>query len=139
MKRTRKILVALITMLMVISIATSAFAETVTFGIEEYRRPTADGKQYAYKINRGGSNGKMVWKVVVRENSGTTINYDNTIYCLKAERGFYTDTPGEYTADYDKMIDFSDKSQLVPSIIENDDYYYAIMWILDHAYIPYFA
>ena len=139
MKRTRKILVALITMLMVISIATSAFAETITFGIEEYRRPTADGKQYAYKINRGGSNGKMVWKVVVRENSGTTINYDNTIYCLKAEKGFYTDTPGEYTADYDKMIDFSDKSQLVPSIIENDDYYYAIMWILDHAYIPYFA
>ena len=139
MKRTSKILGAIITILMVIAIATESFAATTTFGIEEYRRPTADGKQYAYKINRGGSNGKMVWKVVVRENSGTTINYDNTIYCLKAEKGFYTDTPGNFSGDYDKMIDFADKSQLVPSIIANDDYYYAIMWILDHAYIPYYT
>ena len=139
MKRTSKILGAIITILMVIAIATESFAATTTFGIEEYRRPTADGKQYAYKINRGGSNGKMVWKVVVRENSGTTINYDNTIYCLKAEKGFYTDTPGNFSADYDKMIDFADKIQLVPSIIANDDYYYAIMWILDHAYIPYYT
>ena len=139
MKKTSKILGAIITILMVIAIATESFAATTTFGIEEYRRPTADGKQYAYKINRGGSNGKMVWKVVVRENSGTTINYDNTIYCLKAEKGFYTDTPGNFSGDYDKMIDFADKSQLVPSIIANDDYYYAIMWILDHAYIPYYT
>ena len=139
MKRTSKILGAIITILMVIAIATESFAAITTFGIEEYRRPTADGKQYAYKINRGGSNGKMVWKVVVRENSGTTINYDNTIYCLKAEKGFYTDTPGNFSGDYDKMIDFADKSQLVPSIIANDDYYYAIMWILDHAYIPYYT
>ncbi|MEI3430824.1 MAG: hypothetical protein V8R72_06915 [Clostridia bacterium] len=37
------------------------------------------------------------------------------------------------------MIDFADKDSLVPTIFENDDYYYAATWILDHAYIPYYA
>ena len=37
------------------------------------------------------------------------------------------------------MVDFADKASLVPAIFENDDYYYAATWILDHAYIPYYA
>ena len=125
-----------IIMLLSVMMSTSVFAATspVTFGLSEYRRET-NGKQYGYKINSGN---KRVWKVIVYENDGTTMNFDNTIYCLKAERGFYTATPGNFKQTYDRMLNFSDKASLVPSIFENDDYYYAATWILDHSYIPYY-
>ena len=124
-------------MLLALAMGTSVFAATnpVTFGLSEYRRET-NGKQYGYRINNGN---KKVWKVIVYENDGTTMNFDNTIYCLKAEKGFYTATPNSFKQTYDKMVDFADKASLVPAIFENDDYYYAATWILDHAYIPYYA
>ena len=137
MKLIKKIAVSIIVMLLALAMGTSVFAATnpVTFGLSEYRRET-NGKQYGYRINNGN---KKVWKVIVYENDGTTMNFDNTIYCLKAEKGFYTATPNSFKQTYDKMVDFADKSNLVPAIFENDDYYYAATWILDHAYIPYYA
>jgi len=137
MKLIKKIAVSIIVMLLALAMGTSVFAATnpVTFGLSEYRRET-NGKQYGYRINNGN---KKVWKVIVYENDGTTMNFDNTIYCLKAEKGFYTATPNSFKQTYDKMVDFADKSNLVPTIFENDDYYYAATWILDHAYIPYYA
>ena len=137
MKLIKKIVVSIIVMLLALAMGTSVFAATnpVTFGLSEYRRET-NGKQYGYRINNGN---KKVWKVIVYENDGTTMNFDNTIYCLKAEKGFYTATPNSFKQTYDKMVDFADKASLVPAIFENDDYYYAATWILDHAYIPYYA
>ena len=137
MKLIKKIAVSIIVMLLALAMGTSVFAATtpVTFGLSEYRRET-NGKQYGYRINNGN---KRVWKVIVYENDGTTMNFDNTIYCLKAEKGFYTATPNSFKQTYDKMVDFADKASLVPAIFENDDYYYAATWILDHAYIPYYA
>ena len=137
MKLIKKIAVSIIVMLLALAMETSVFAATnpVTFGLSEYRRET-NGKQYGYRINNGN---KKVWKVIVYENDGTTMNFDNTIYCLKAEKGFYTATPNSFKQTYDKMVDFADKASLVPAIFENDDYYYAATWILDHAYIPYYA
>ena len=137
MKLIKKIAVSIIVMLLALAMGTSVFAATtpVTFGLSEYRRET-NGKQYGYRINNGN---KRVWKVIVYENDGTTMNFDNTIYCLKAEKGFYTATPNSFKQTYNKMVDFADKSNLVPTIFENDDYYYAATWILDHAYIPYYA
>ena len=137
MKLIKKIAVSIIVMLLALAMGTSVFAATnpVTFGLSEYRRET-NGKQYGYRINNGN---KKVWKVIVYENDGTTMNFDNTIYCLKAEKGFYTATPNSFKQTYDKMVDFADKASLVPAIFENDDYYYATTWILDHAYIPYYA
>jgi len=137
MKLIKKIAVSIIVMLLALAMGTSVFAATnpVTFGLSEYRRET-NGKQYGYRINNGN---KKVWKVIVYENDGTTMNFDNTIYCLKAEKGFYTATPNLFKQTYDKMVDFADKASLVPAIFENDDYYYAATWILDHAYIPYYA
>ena len=137
MKLIKKIVVSIIVMLLALAMGTSVFAATtpVTFGLSEYRRET-NGKQYGYRINNGN---KRVWKVIVYENDGTTMNFDNTIYCLKAEKGFYTATPNSFKQTYDKMVDFADKASLVPTIFENDDYYYAATWILDHAYIPYYA
>ena len=136
MRIIKKIAVSIIVMLLAIAMGTSVFAATnpVTFGLSEYRRET-NGKQYGYRINNGN---KKVWKVIVYENDGTTMNFDNTIYCLKAEKGFYTSTPNTFKQTYDKMIDFADKDSLVPTIFENEDYYYSAMWILDHAYIPYY-
>ena len=137
MKLIKKIAVSIIVMLLALAMGTSVFAATnpVTFGLSEYRRET-NGKQYGYRINNGN---KKVWKVIVYENDGTTMNFDNTIYCLKAEKGFYTATPNSFKQTYDKMVDFADKASLVPAIFENDAYYYAATWILDHAYIPYYA
>ena len=137
MKLIKKIAVSIIVMLLALAMGTSVFAATnpVTFGLSEYRRET-NGKQYGYRINNGN---KKVWKVIVYENDGTTMNFDNTIYCLKAEKGFYTATPNSFKQTYDKMVDFADKASLVPAIFENDDYYYSATWILDHAYIPYYA
>ena len=137
MKLIKKIVVSIIVMLLALAMGTSVFAATtpVTFGLSEYRKET-NGKQYGYRINNGN---KRVWKVIVYENDGTTMNFDNTIYCLKAEKGFYTATPNSFKQTYDKMVDFADKASLVPTIFENDDYYYAATWILDHAYIPYYA
>ena len=137
MKLFKKIAVIAVTIMLAICLGTEAFAATnpVTFGLSEYRRET-NGKQYGYRINNGN---KKVWKVIVYENDGTTMNFDNTIYCLKAERGFYTATPNTFKQTYDKMLDFADKASLVPAIFENENYYYSAMWILDHAYIPYYA
>ena len=137
MKLIKKIAVSIMVMLLALAMGTSVFAATnpVTFGLSEYRRET-NGKQYGYRINNGN---KKVWKVIVYENDGTTMNFDNTIYCLKAEKGFYTATPNSFKQTYDKMVDFADKASLVPTIFQYDDYYYAATWILDHAYIPYYA
>ena len=137
MKIIKKIVVSIVVMLLALAIGTSVFAATtpVTFGLSEYRRET-NGKQYGYRINNGN---KKVWKVIVYDNDGTTMNFDNTIYCLKAERGFYTATPNSFKQTYDNMQDFAEKSKLVPSIFENDNNYYSANWILDHAYIPYYA
>ena len=94
MKLIKKIAVSIIVMLLALAMGTSVFAATnpVTFGLSEYRRET-NGKQYGYRINNGN---KKVWKVIVYENDGTTMNFDNTIYCLKAEKGFYTATPNSF-------------------------------------------
>ena len=83
MKLFKKIAVIAVTIMLAICLGTEAFAATnpVTFGLSEYRRET-NGKQYGYRINNGN---KKVWKVIVYENDGTTMNFDNTIYCLKAE------------------------------------------------------
>ena len=136
MKVLKKMAFVVIIMLLSIMMSTSVFAATnpVTFGLSEYRREN-NGKQYGYRINNGN---KRVWKVILYENDGTTMNFDHTIYCLKAEIGFYNATPTSFKQTYDKMLSFSDKASLVPSIFENDDNYYAVTWILDHAYIPYY-
>ncbi len=136
MKVLKRIVTIIMIMLLSVLISTSVFAvNPVKFGLSEYRRASTDGKQYGYRINAGN---KRVWKVIVYENDGTTMNFDNTIYCLKAERGFYTNNPGNFEQTYDTMEDFENKEKLVPSIFENDENYYSVAWILDHAYIPYY-
>ena len=102
-------------------------AASQEFGLQEYRKPVGS-TQYGYKVSD-----KYVWKIVTY--SGSAINYDRTLYCLKAEQGFFTATPGVFKETYDLSYDFMDKSSMSPLPVPSQ-YYNQIVWILNHSYIP---
>ena len=102
-------------------------AASQEFGLQEYRKPVGS-TQYGYKVSD-----KYVWKIVTY--SGSAINYDRTLYCLKAEQGFYTAEPGTFKETYDLSYDFMNKNSMSPLPVPSQ-YYNQIVWILNHAYIP---
>ena len=102
-------------------------AASQEFGLQEYRKPVGS-TQYGYKVSD-----KFVWKIVTY--SGSAINYDKTLYCLKAEQGFFTTTPGVFRETYNLSYDFMDRSSMSPLPVPSQ-YYNQIVWILNHAYIP---
>ena len=102
-------------------------AASQEFGLQEYRKPVGS-TQYGYKVSD-----KFVWKIVTY--SGSAINYDKTLYCLKAEQGFFTTTPGVFRETYNLSYDFMNRSSMSPLPVPSQ-YYNQIVWILNHAYIP---
>ena len=102
-------------------------AASQEFGLQEYRKPVGS-TQYGYKVSD-----KFVWKIVTY--SGSAINYDKTLYCLKAEQGFFTSTPGVFRETYNLSYDFMNRSSMSPLPVPSQ-YYNQIVWILNHAYIP---
>ena len=128
LKKKMMFLIVAITFMLIALLTGSVQAASQEFGLQEYRKTRSDGAQYGYKVSD-----KYVWKIVTY--SGSAINYDKTLYCLKAEQGFYTATPGVFKETYDLSYDFMNKSSMstlpVPS-----QYYNSIVWILNHAYIP---
>ena len=102
-------------------------AASQEFGLQEYRKPVGS-TQYGYKVSD-----KYVWKIVTY--SGSAINYDRTLYCLKAEQGFYTSEPGVFKETYNLSYDFMNKNSMNPLPVPSQ-YYNQIVWILNHAYIP---
>ncbi len=133
-KQMSILLVSILTLILSLGLTTTNYAAdaTVTFGLQEYRKERADGYQYGYKIG----NNKAVWKIVKYENGGSTFNYDNTIYCLKAEQGFFNGSGSTgFKEDYNKSYDFTDKDSM-PTLPVPEKYYNAIMWILNNAYVP---
>jgi len=102
-------------------------AASQEFGLQEYRKPVGS-TQYGYKVSD-----KYVWKIVTY--SGSAINYDRTLYCLKAEQGFFTATPGVFRETYDLSYDFMNKNSMSPLPVPSQ-YYNQIVWILNHSYIP---
>ena len=136
-KKIYKISVLVITILLVLVLQSQALAATAdaVFGLQAYRKPDENGKQTSYKIGDGAES-KMIWKVVKYENEGTTFTYDHTIYCLKAEQGFFTETTADGETDkYNTYEDFRNLDNITsPQFpVEN---YNEILWILDHAYVP---
>ena len=130
MKKSRLTILAVFCLIcaMALSIfATSVKATTMEFGLQEYRKAREDGAQYAYKISD-----RYVWKIVTY--NGQTIDYDKAIYCLKAEQGFYTSSPGVFRQEYDTSYDFKTKSSM-PTLPVAEEDYNSIIWILNHAYI----
>ena len=102
-------------------------AASQEFGLQEYRKPVGS-TQYGYKVSD-----KYVWKIVTY--SGSAINYDRTLYCLKAEQGFYTSEPGVFKETYNLSYDFMNKNSMSPLPVPSQ-YYNQIVWILNHSYIP---
>ena len=127
-KKKMMILIVAIAMMIIALLTGSVQAASQEFGLQEYRKARSDGAQYGYKVSD-----KYVWKIVTY--SGSAINYDRTLYCLKAEQGFFTAIPGVFKETYDLSYDFMNKNSMstlpVPS-----QYYDSIVWILNHAYIP---
>ena len=131
MKKSKISLCAILCLICAISLsifATSVTATTTEFGLQEFRKAREDGAQYGYRIID-----KNVWKIVIY--NGETIDYDKVIYCLKAEQGFYTSTPGNFREQYDQSYDFYDKASM-PTLPVKEEHYNSIKWILNHSYIP---
>ena len=88
---------------------------------------------------------KNIWKIVETNNSGTTANYNNTIYCLKAGPGFGSSEFGNGTPTvrpYTRYFDMTDSSfinsnDIYRNVLPTDSTTYnALLWILEHAYVP---
>ncbi len=116
-----------ITIMLIALLTGSVQAASQEFGLQEYRKPIGN-TQYGYKVSD-----KYVWKIVTY--SGSAINYDKTLYCLKAEQGFFTSEPGKFKETYDLSYDFMNKTSM-PTLPVPSQYYNQIVWILNHAYIP---
>ena len=86
---------------------------------------------------------KNVWKIVESNSSGSTFNYDNTIYCLKGGPGFGSGDFGsgspivrEYTRYFDmKNPDSipSNYQEALPDV--NSNTYKALLWLLENVYV----
>lgn len=85
---------------------------------------------------------KYVWKIVETNSEGTTSIFDKTIYCLRAGVGFGSNVwasgdpvQRQYTKYFD-MKNLEDIDSQYAEVLPSGDNYYAVLWILEHAYIP---
>ncbi len=92
---------------------------------------------YGYKFLE-----KNVWKIVETNSSGTTANYDSTIYCLKGGPGFGSSDFGngvptvrEYTRYFDMKNPDSIESPYRAALPSDSNTYKSLLWVLEHAYV----
>ena len=86
---------------------------------------------------------KNVWKIVESNQSGSTFNYDSTIYCLKGGPGFGSGDFGsgdpiirEYTRYFDMKNPDSIPTEYKKSLPDvNSDTYKALLWLLENVYV----
>ena len=121
--------VSIILILSSLLMSTASYAATSTFGLQEYRERREDGTQYGYKVLN-----QTIWKIY-KQNNGA-IDYDTIVYCLKSEQGFYSETPGKFSEEYNASYDLKDKDSIPSLHSDLTQNYKSILWILDHAYIP---
>lgn len=86
---------------------------------------------------------KNIWKIVETNSSGTSTNYDNTIYCLKGGPGFGSSEFGNGTPtvrEYTKYFDMKDPDSIprqyqdaLPDV--NSNTYKALLWLLENVYV----
>ena len=86
---------------------------------------------------------KNVWKIVETNSSGSTFNYDSTIYCLKGGPGFGSGDFGSgepVVREYTRYFDMKDPDS-IPSTYQkalpdvNSDTYKALLWLLENVYV----
>ena len=120
-------------------------------GLTEYR-PEVDGENYSYKIT-ATPNDKIIWKVASYQTAGTisgqTPSYEKSIYCVRAEHGFFDaanngNLPTE-TRKYDVAFNLKTQKDAIKAYYNNDisgvlkvledGTYNKVLWILDNMYI----
>ena len=127
------IVIAIVTVLL-LSILNISYAATGSkyLGIKMLRE-----SGYGYKALE-----KNVWKIVETNSSGTSANYDNTIYCLKGGPGFGSGDFGSgdpVVREYTRYFDMKDPNSIpetyknaLPDV--NSDTYKALLWLLENVY-----
>ena len=84
---------------------------------------------------------KNIWKIVeANDSSGSVVNYDNMIYCIKGGPGFGSETYTEEIKHYTKYFDMKDPDSIPSPYVDalpdtNSNTYKALLWILEHAYV----
>ena len=136
--KLRKILAVItITLLAVVMTSMLNVSNAATgskyLGIKMLRR-----SGYGYKALE-----KNVWKIVETNSSGSTFNYDSTIYCLKGGPGFGSGDFGSgepVVREYTRYFDMKDPDS-IPSTYQkalpdvNSDTYKALLWLLENVYV----
>ena len=138
MKRLKKptlILIMTIATIMVASIFSMSYATTGNryLTIKQLR---ASG--YGYKALE-----KNIWKICESNSSGTTVNYDHTIYCLKGGPGFGSSIFGSgapTVRNYTRYFDMKNPSTItadyasaIPNTSSNT--YKSLLWLLENVYV----
>ena len=101
---------------------------------------------YGYKVLE-----KNVWKIVETDSNGSTLNYDNTIYCIKGGPGFGPNgfDSGEdgsnpskkpTVREYTRYFDMKDPDSIPSPYKEvlpdtNSNTYKALLWLLENIYV----
>lgn len=86
---------------------------------------------------------KNIWKICESNSSGTSYNYDKTIYCLKGGPGFGSSRFGSGTPkvrEYTRYYDMKDPDSIpntyasaLPSTSSRT--YKSLLWLLEHVYV----
>ena len=133
----------------IISITSAAQASTSTTGkLLKMNIPTYRYSGYAYNAgleSTSQTKEQHMWKIYEYNTNGQTIkNQNNGIYCLKMGVGFGS-SGGSATQErlYEIYADMKNTSTADKTIIDSykatlpdSSNYNAIVWILDHAYVP---
>lgn len=149
----RKSLLLITTMMVALvgmfSIASTSQASTANPGkVLKLDNPTYRKSGYAYRaglVSSSQTKEQDMWKIYEYNDNGTTIkNLNNALYCLKMGVGFGS-VQGSSTEQrtYEIYADMKDTLEADKSIIDSykatlpaTQNYNAIVWILDHAYVP---
>ncbi len=135
LKKVALILIMTIATIMVASIFSMSYAATGSryLTIKQLR---ASG--YGYKALE-----KNIWKICESNSSGTTVNYDHTIYCLKGGPGFGSSIFGSgapTVRNYTRYFDMKNPSTItadyasaIPSTSSNT--YKSLLWLLENVYV----
>ena len=139
MKLKKLALVILMSIISVLCLSNLNIAKATTGG-DKYLiiRPLRQSG-YGYQVLE-----KNVWKIVETNSSGSTTNYDSTIYCLKGGPGFGSNVFGSgnpsvrhYTNYFDMKNPSSITSPYVDALPDvNSNTYKALLWLLENIYVP---
>ena len=139
MKLKKLALVILMSIISVLCLSNLNIAKATTGG-DKYLiiRPLRQSG-YGYQVLE-----KNVWKIVETNSSGSTTNYDSTIYCLKGGPGFGSNIFGSGNPSvrhYTNYFDMKNPSSITSPYVNalpntNSNTYKALLWLLENIYVP---